>query len=137
MSTHAAHAAGSPTAMRNGLGIAGLILGIIGILFGFVPLTFFIAGPLGVTGLILALVGRARVKRGEASNGKAALFGVLTSLIALALSVWGAVIVFDTVDDTADELDRISEDLDDYTECVDAIDIDDPDFNEKLDACDE
>jgi hypothetical protein len=30
-----------------------------------VPITFWIAGPLGVTGLILALVGRARVKRRE------------------------------------------------------------------------
>lgn len=118
---------------RNGLGIAGLILGIVGILFGLVPLTFWIAGPLGVTGLVLALVGRARVKRGEATNRKTALFGVLTSVIALALSVWGATIFFDAVD----EVDRTFDEFDSYLECVDAIDIEDPDLDEKLAACDE
>lgn len=86
-------------AASNGLGITGLILGIVGILFGLVPLVFFITGPLAVTGLILSLVGRARVKRGEATNGKTALFGIVTSLLAMAMSVWGATIVFGAVDE--------------------------------------
>ena len=122
---------------RNGLGIAGLILGIVAILFGLVPLTFWIAGPLGVAGLILALVGRARVKRGEATNGKTALFGILTSIVALALSIWGATIVLGAIDDAADEIDRSIDEFDRYTECVDAIEIDDPDFDEKMAVCEE
>lgn len=127
----------APAAARNGLGIAGLILGIVAILFGLVPITFWIAGPLGVTGLILALVGQARVKRREATNGKTALFGVLTSAIALALSIWGATMVFGAIDDAVNELDRTVEEIDTYVECVDAIELDDPDFDDKLAACDE
>jgi hypothetical protein len=131
------HATQAQAPARNGLGIAGLILGIVAILFGLVPLTFWIAGPLGVTGLILALVGRARVKRGEATNGKTALFGVLTSIGALALSIWGATIVLGAIEDAGDELDRSIDEFDSYVECVDAIEIDDPDFDEKMTACEE
>lgn len=135
MTTHTSTHTAAPA--RNGLGIAGLILGIVAILFGLVPITFWIAGPLGVTGLVLALVGRARVKRGEATNGKTALFGALTSAAALALSIWGASIVFTAIDDAVNELDRTIEEVDTYFECVDAIDLGDPDFDAKLAACDE
>lgn len=106
----------APQPARNGLGIAGLVLGIVGILFGLVPFTFWIAGPLGVTGLILALVGRARVKRREATNGKTALFGILTSLIALALSIWGSVIVFDAFEQLDEDLQEIDSSFDDLDE---------------------
>jgi hypothetical protein len=61
---------------RNGFGLAGIILGIVGLLFALVPLTFWVAGLIGGTGLILALVGRARAKRGEASNAKTAWAGI-------------------------------------------------------------
>jgi lysylphosphatidylglycerol synthetase-like protein (DUF2156 family) len=91
---------------RNGLGIAGLILGIVGILFGLVPLTFWIAGTLGVTGLILSFAGRGRVKRGEATNTKSVLFGVITSLIALGMACWGAVTLFDAVDQAVTDIDK-------------------------------
>lgn len=90
---------------RNGLGIAALIVGIIGCLFGLVPLMFWVAGPLGVTGLILGLAGRGRVKRREATNIKTAWAGVVVSLAALALSVYGAAVTFDAFSDLGEELD--------------------------------
>ena len=93
---------------RNGLGIAALILGIIGAISGLIPLLFWIAGTLGVIGLILGFVGRARAKRGEATNGRTALWGIITSAIALILSIVGMVIVFDAFGDAADELEGIT-----------------------------
>lgn len=102
--------AGTTTARtRNGLGIAALIVGIIGCLFGLIPLTFWVAGPLGVTGLIVGLAGRGRVKRQEASNGKTTWAGIIVSLVALVLSIWGATVVFDAFDDVADELETSDE----------------------------
>ena len=43
---------------------------------------FWLAGTLGLIGLILGFIARA-IKRGEATNGTAALWGIITSALAL------------------------------------------------------
>ncbi|MFF4170928.1 DUF4190 domain-containing protein [Streptomyces sp. NPDC001744] len=96
--------------MRNGLGTAALILGIIGTLSGLVPLLFWLAGILGLIALILGFVGKGRVKRGEANNKGVALTGALLGLAALILSVVGAVITFTAVSDAVDEIDKAVKD---------------------------
>nr|WTB31718.1 DUF4352 domain-containing protein [Streptomyces sp. NBC_00830] len=91
---------------RNGLGISALILGIIGAVSGLIPFLFWLAGILGVIALILGLVGRGRVKRGEATNKGATTFGAALGLIALILSVVGAVITFKAMGDAVDEINK-------------------------------
>jgi hypothetical protein len=91
-------------APRNGLGLAGVILGIVGILFGLIPITFWIAGTLGVIGLILALVGLARARRGEATNRKTSIAGIVTSGLALILAIIGVVIVFTAFNKLSNDL---------------------------------
>ncbi|MFJ5832226.1 DUF4190 domain-containing protein [Streptomyces sp. NPDC093089] len=102
--------AAAPQVMRNGLGTAALILGIIGTLSGLVPLFFWLAGILGLIALILGLVARGRVKRREANNKGVALTGAILGLAALVLSVVGAVITFTAVSDAVDELDKAVKD---------------------------
>ncbi|MGH3924781.1 MAG: DUF4352 domain-containing protein, partial [Pseudonocardiaceae bacterium] len=80
------------------------VLGIIGAVSGIIPLLFWLAGTLGLIGLILGLVGRARVKRGEATNGKTALWGIITSIIALILAVVGILIIADAFSDLDEDL---------------------------------
>ncbi|GLF99346.1 DUF4352 domain-containing protein [Streptomyces yaizuensis] len=92
--------------MRNGLGTAALILGIIGTITGLIPLLFWLGGTLGLIALILGLSGRGRVKRGEAGNKKTATFGALLGLVAMVVGVIGAVITFKAVDDAVDEIDK-------------------------------
>jgi hypothetical protein len=121
---------------KNGLGIVALILGIIGLVSGLIPLFFWFAIAMGVVALVLGLVGRARVKRGVATNRKSALFGVLTGVGAIAIGIWGATIVFGAVNQLDEDLSEISNDVDAYSECVDALDVNDPDYLTKLDACD-
>ncbi|THA66063.1 DUF4352 domain-containing protein [Streptomyces sp. A0958] len=91
---------------RNGLGVAALILGLIGSVSGLVPFLFWLAGILGTIALILGLVGRGRAKRGEATNKNMATFGTILALIALILSVVGAVITFKAVGDAVDDLNK-------------------------------
>jgi hypothetical protein len=79
-------------APRNGLGTTALILGIIGVLTGIIPFLFWVAGILGIIGLILGLVGLSRGQRGEATNGTMALWGIITSAVAVVLSIVGLVI---------------------------------------------
>ncbi|MER7398497.1 DUF4190 domain-containing protein [Streptomyces sp. NPDC000151] len=96
----------APQAARNGLGIAALVLGVIGVLSGLIPLMFWFAGTLGVLALIFGLVGRGRAKRGQATNKGVALAGVLLAVASLILSVVGAVITFTAVKDTVDEINK-------------------------------
>ncbi|MFE0643660.1 DUF4190 domain-containing protein [Streptomyces sp. NPDC058877] len=96
----------APRLMRNGLGTAALILGIIGTVSGLIPLFFWLAGILGLTALVLGLVGNGRVKRGEANNKGVTLTGAILGLAALILSVVGAVITFTAVSDAVDEIDK-------------------------------
>ncbi|HWU08780.1 MAG TPA: DUF4352 domain-containing protein [Streptomyces sp.] len=91
---------------RNGLGISALVLGIIGTVSGLIPLFFWLAGILGLIALILGLAGRGRAKRGEATNKGVTTFGAVLGLVALILSVVGAVLTFKAVDDVVKDIDK-------------------------------
>lgn len=76
------------TAPKNGLGIASLVVAIIGLLSVFGGIV------LGVVAVILGFLGRGRAKRGEATNGGVAMagivlgvLGVVVGIVAIALTV--------------------------------------------------
>ena len=73
---------GSP---RNGLGTAALVLGILAVLFGvlFFPLGFLLA----LAGIGVGIAGRRRATRGEATNGGAALTGLILSVVGLLIAI--------------------------------------------------
>lgn len=96
---------------RNAFAIAALALGLVGVLFGLVPLTGFIAVGLGIVGVILALSNRGRLRRGTSTARKTTWAGLVISLIAIALGIWGIVIVFDVVEDIDQDLEEIEEEL--------------------------
>ncbi|MEU9064735.1 DUF4352 domain-containing protein [Streptomyces sp. NPDC048430] len=95
---------------RNGLGIAALVLGIIGTVSGLIPFFFWLAGILGLIALILGLAGRGRAKRGEATNKGVTTFGAVLGLVSLILSVVGAVLTFKAVDDVVTDINKAVED---------------------------
>jgi len=76
----------------NGLGTAGLVLGIVALVFAVIPIVGVIAWFLWPVGLVLALIGFARVRSGEATNRGPALAGVITSGVAAAVCLLGLVI---------------------------------------------
>ncbi|MFE7550925.1 DUF4190 domain-containing protein [Streptomyces gardneri] len=96
--------------MRNGLGTAALILGIIGTVSGLIPLLFWLAGTLGVIALILGLVGKGRVKRGEASNKGVTITGAILGLASLILATVGLIITVTAVSDAVEEIDKTIKD---------------------------
>ncbi|MBM7441865.1 DUF4352 domain-containing protein [Streptomyces sp. HB132] len=91
---------------RNGLGTSALVLGIIGTVSGLIPFFFWLAGILGLIALILGLAGRGRAKRGEATNKGVTTFGAVLGLVALVLSVVGAVLTFKAVDDVVTDINK-------------------------------
>jgi hypothetical protein len=94
----------SPQA-RNGLGIAALVLGIIGVLCGLIPLLFWAAGVLAVLALVFGFVGIGRARKGQATNKKTAIWGTSLGGVAAVLAVVGAVISITVVNDAVNELD--------------------------------
>ena len=94
-------------APRNGLGITALCLGIVGVLFGLVPFTGFVAFALGAVGVILGLVGFSRARKRVATNLKTAIAGAVLSVIAIALGIWGMVIVFSGLNQLSQDLNNL------------------------------
>lgn len=73
-----------PSAPKNGLGTAALILAIIGVV-----LCWSIAGgiALGLSAIIIGFLARGRVKRGEATNGGVAIAGIALGAVAIIASL--------------------------------------------------
>lgn len=68
---------------RNGLGVAALIVGIIALIGSFTVVGGVV---LGIAAIVLGVLGRGRVKKGEADNGGMAIAGIVLGAIALVLS---------------------------------------------------
>jgi hypothetical protein len=78
---------------RNGLGTAGFVLGLIGLVFSFIPIVGVVAWPLVIVGLILSVIGFARTRSGRATNKGLALAGAILSVVGLVVCiVWVAVV---------------------------------------------
>jgi hypothetical protein len=77
---------------RNGLGTAGFVLGLIGLLISFLPIVGVVAWPLVILGLVFSLIGFSRGRSGRATNKGLALAGVILSVIGLVVCIlWVAV----------------------------------------------
>lgn len=81
-----------PTASgnRNGLGIAALVLGLVGLVGGFI-IPF--SGLGSILAIIFGAIGLKRVKRGEASNRGMALAGLWLGIAGVALSFIVVVVI--------------------------------------------
>jgi len=75
--------------LSNGLGVTALVLGITSIF----PGLYFIGLLLGPLAVIFAILGRKRVKRGEADNGGMATAGLITGIVGTLLAAAVTVVV--------------------------------------------
>jgi hypothetical protein len=78
-------AAVMPLVPRNGFGITALVLALIGLVFGQVPLTGFLALILGMLAVLFGSLGWARTRRGEATNPRMTMIGAALGLGAVVL----------------------------------------------------
>lgn len=111
----------APVAPRNGLGIAALVVAIIGVI------SCFLVAPaivLGIVAVILGFMGRGRVKRGEADNGGVAMagivLGVLSIVVGLAfIAIWAGLFKEVGAGDYFDCLQQAGQDRVKVQECSD------------------
>lgn len=76
---------------KNGFGTTALVLGIVGVVFSFIPIVGMVAWPMVILGLIFGILGIRRVGKGVATNKGAAIAGTVLSAIGLVICVvWAA-----------------------------------------------
>ena len=73
-----------PARPRNGFGIAALVLGLLALV-----LSWTIIGGIvfGILALVFGLLGRARAKRGESTNGGLSVAGAVLGIIGLLIAI--------------------------------------------------
>ncbi|RBQ21813.1 hypothetical protein DP939_03780 [Spongiactinospora rosea] len=87
--------AGGPPPQRNGLGTAALVVGIIGVIFAIVPLTFWLGGPMGLVAIGLGIGALRRISRKGASNKGVAISGIILGALSTVIAaVWLAAAIF-------------------------------------------
>ncbi|GAA1279806.1 MmpS family transport accessory protein [Saccharothrix xinjiangensis] len=96
-----------PVPPQNGLGTAGFVLGLVGLLFSFLPVIGVVAWPLVILGLVLGLVGWARADRGRATNKGLAIAGVALSAVGLVVCVLWAAVFTKAASDVSTALDDL------------------------------
>jgi hypothetical protein len=80
-----------PPPPQNGLGTTGFVLGLLGLLFSFIPLIGVIAWPLVLLALVFAGVGLSRVRSGRATNKGLTIAGLVCAVIGLLICILYAV----------------------------------------------
>ncbi|GAA5111269.1 MmpS family transport accessory protein [Haloechinothrix salitolerans] len=93
-------------ANRNGLGTAGFVLGLIGLIFSVIPVVGVIAWPLVILGLIFGILGVLRVNKGEASNKGLAIAAVVVSAVGLVICILWVAAFGKAANDVQEEANR-------------------------------
>ncbi|MDA3646699.1 DUF4190 domain-containing protein [Saccharopolyspora indica] len=101
-----------PAQPRNGLGTAGFVLGLVGLLFSFVPFVGIIAWPLVILGLIFSIIGIIRARKGAATNKGLAIAGTALSAVGLVVCIIWMAAVGSAAYDYNREMQRLDEQLD-------------------------
>lgn len=117
----------TPPIIRNGLGVGSLVVAIFGLLG-----SFSVAGGiiLGIAAVILGLLGRNRVRKGEANNGGVALAGIILGVLAIIaglvfIAIWvgmfkevGAGGYFDCLQQAGQDRTQVQECSDQFRQSV-------------------
>jgi hypothetical protein len=90
----------------NGLGTAGFVVGLIGLLFSFIPLVGVVAWPLVILGIIFSAVGISKAAKGRATNKGLAIAGLVVSIVGLVVCILWVAVWNKAVDDVQDEANR-------------------------------
>ncbi|GAA1216421.1 DUF4190 domain-containing protein [Prauserella alba] len=91
---------------RNGLGITGFVLGLVGLLFSWIPFIGVIAWPLVVLGLIFSILGLLRVKNLKATNKGMSIAGLVVSVLGLGVAIVMLIVTSQAVNEVTEEANR-------------------------------
>jgi hypothetical protein len=73
--------------MRNGLGTAALVLGIVGAILALIPIIGIVGFICGLVGVGVGIAGFSRASKGRANNRTTAIIGTILSVVAVIISI--------------------------------------------------
>lgn len=76
-----------PAQPNNGLAIASLVLGIVGLVFSFIPIIGIIAWPMVILGVIFGGIGISKANETPGASSGMAVAGLTCSLVGLAICI--------------------------------------------------
>lgn len=76
----------------KGLSVTALVMGILGIIFGFVPFAGLVALVLNILGLVFSVVGNKKSKLAYGNSSGMAIAGLVLSIIGLVFAAIGTVV---------------------------------------------
>ncbi|MEU1290198.1 hypothetical protein [Kitasatospora sp. NPDC005856] len=88
---------------RNGLGIAALVLGIVGVTLGLAVILFWLSWLPALLAVVFGAIGLGYVRKGVATNRAMALAGVILGVAGLLVSVGAGVFVVSRVNAVNEE----------------------------------
>jgi hypothetical protein len=94
-----------PARPTNGLGVAAMVLGIVGFLILWIPFIGYIGLVCGVLALILGIVGTATARRRGAGVGMA-ITGIILGALTVVLAIAGLVALGEAVRQLDQQLNR-------------------------------
>jgi hypothetical protein len=71
----------------NGMGVAALVLGIVGLVFSFIPVIGVIAWPMVILGVVFGAVGISKAGKAPGTPKGTAIAGLTCSLVGLVICV--------------------------------------------------
>jgi MmpS family membrane protein len=94
----------APAKPSNGLGLAGFIVGLIGLLLSFIPIIGMVAWPLVILGIVFSAVGIAKASKGRATNKGLSIAGLIVSVIGLIVCILWVAVWNKAVDEVNEEI---------------------------------
>jgi hypothetical protein len=92
---------------RNGFGITALVLALIGVVFGLVSFTWFMALMLGMLAVLFGVLGWSRFRKGIATDATMAGVGTAFGIAAATMGLWNLAITSNPVDQSGRDLPSI------------------------------
>ncbi|MBN1091893.1 DUF4190 and DUF4352 domain-containing protein [Blastococcus sp. TML/M2B] len=96
----------APTKKGAGLAIASMVLGIIALIFSWIPIINNLAAVLALVGLGLGIPALLRARKGTHHGFGFAVAGLVTSVLAFAIVLATQAFYSEVLDDVAEDLDR-------------------------------
>ncbi|WP_432142897.1 DUF4190 domain-containing protein [Streptomyces sp. bgisy084] len=88
---------------RNGMGITALVLGIVGLVLGLLIILFWMSWLPALLAVVFGSVGLSHARRGRATNRGMALAGVILGVVGLLAAAGGAVLTVTAVKKVTDD----------------------------------
>lgn len=110
----------APSTKGKGLGMAGMIIGIVALVWAIIPVIGAAAWWLALTGLILSVVAFFMAKGGGNPKKGGIIAGIVLNVVALGLAIFWIYSIASAIGDAAGDMDKLNDALNQMNDSLNA-----------------